>query len=1012
MTNPSDIDALIKEVAHPRIPSATYRLQFNRTFTFRDAQSLILYLDELGISDCYASPILQARAGSTHGYDIADHSRINPELGGEDDFAAFGTTLREHGMALVLDSVPNHMTIGETSNAWWMDVLENGPSSAYASFFDIAWHPVKPELENKVLLPILEEQYGNVLESGKLRLMCEDGAFFICYYQNKLPVAPGTYSQILGDALDRLQGSLSDDDEHLQELQSILTALSYLPPRTETDPDKIVERTREKEVIKRRIATLYNASAEVRAALDATIEAFNGTVGDPHSFDRFDTLVNAQVYRLAFWRVAAEEINYRRFFDINDLTAIRVERPEVFEAAHRVVFRLLREGKVTGLRIDHPDGLWDPSTYFRQLQARYLVDQVMARVETGVPLALSDADVQSAVSAYLSTEVLTEPDRPRWPLYVVAEKILSRHEPLPEDWAVYGTTGYDFLNQVNGIFIDSSQQRNFDKIYSRFIQGSMNFREVLNASKKNIMLVALSSEINSLSHQLERIAEKNRRYRDFTLNGLTLAIREVIAALPVYRTYVNALNGSVSQWDQIYVDTAVAEAKRRNPRTNVSLFEFVRDTLLLRNLQDFREEDRAEVANFVMRFQQVTGPMMAKGMEDTAFYIYNRLASLNEVGGYPAQFGNTVADFHQQNAERQPRWPHSMLASSTHDTKRSEDVRARINVLSEIPQEWKAALNRWSRLNASKKTKADGEAAPDRNDEYLLYQTLLGVWPMTPPTAEEYAALRERIAAYMHKATKEAKVHTSWINPNQAYDSAVRNFVWRLLPDGGRGRFLEAFLPFQRRVAYYGQFNSLSQLLLKLTAPGVPDIYQGTELWDLSLVDPDNRRPVDYPLRRAQLADLKTRLESTDSGQTALARELLKSSHDGCIKLYVTYRTLNFRRAHAELFSRGTYKALEATGARQDHVCAFARTLEDQASITVTPRLVVGLTDGVEQLPVGESVWKDTRLVLPSDQLAGHYRNLFTGEVYRIAERCGIATLSLAEVCGHFPVALLERIEK
>lgn len=1011
LKNAPTIETVIEEVAaQRRVPSATYRLQFNRAFTFQNARDLIPYLYDLGISDCYSSPLLKARTDSSHGYDICDHSQINPHLGGEEDFQSFTTELRNRGMGLLMDMVPNHMGIGEACNLWWMDVLENGPSSLHANYFDIDWHPVKPELQNKVLLPILGEQYGKVLEKGEFRLTFEDGAFFLYYYDIKLPIAPRTYSSILSYQLDTLAQALGDESEQMQELRSIMTAINYLPPRTELAAEKIEERNREKEVIKRRISGLYQASAYVRAAIDTAVQAFNGTVGNPRSFDGLDTLLDDQAYRPAYWRVAAEEINYRRFFDINELAAIRMELPEVFHATHQVILRWIAEGKITGLRIDHPDGLWNPRDYLSQLQRSNVLQQVKTRLSDKIP----EDDLREAVSTWFTNRFGQDGTAtPSWPLYVVAEKILCGGETLPTDWPVDGTTGYDFLNTLNGIFVNSAHRGAFDRIYHQFTRSDVNFRNLTNSCKKMIMLVSLASEINALAHQLERLAAKNRLYRDFTLNSLTFALREVIAALPVYRTYISE-DGSVSQQDETYIETATEEAKRRNPRTAASIFDFLRDTLLLRNLWDFREEDRRPLIEFVMEFQQVTGPVMAKSVEDTAFYVYNRLVSLNEVGGHPEQFGCSVADFHRQNSDRRQQWPSSLLATSTHDTKRSEDVRARINVLSEIPEEWRVALGRWSRLNESKKVLIGNEPAPDRNDEYLLYQTLLGTWPESGAGgrsqlfAEEFASYRDRIAAYMSKATKEAKVHTSWVNPNEQYDAAVRGFVGQLLAGGKEDPFLKEFLPFQRRVAYYGRYNALSQLLLKLTAPGVPDIYQGAELWDFSLVDPDNRKPVDYRQRKSLLAELKERLEREGADLTNLISELLENPQDGRIKLFVTHRTLGFRRAHDRLFSDGCYLPVMARGTKREHICGFIRALDNEAVLVVVPRLVVGLTGGKESPPLGSEIWEDSWLSLPREQKGKGYRDLFTGELVRIGERHGSYGLPLAELLNKFPVALLE----
>ncbi len=1012
----SDVVSMAQDiVSQQHIPCATYRFQFNAQFGFRDATALVPYLYDLGISDCYASPLLKARQGSTHGYDTVDHSQLNDALGSQEDFEAFITALHDHKLGLIYDIVPNHMGIDDDANLWWMDVLENGPSSVYAHYFDIDWEPVKPELRNKVLLPILGDQYGNVLESGQLRLSYEEGAFWIYYYEHKLPVAPGTYSIILNEPLEQLTASLGEDHPDLQEYASILTAISYLPPRDETDPDKILERHREKEIIKRRISTLYSSSAAIQSAIDATVVRFNGNVQDTSSFDLLDSLIHQQAYRPAFWRVATEEINYRRFFDINDLAAIRVELKEVFAATHQLIFQLLAQGKGRGLRIDHPDGLWDPPGYFRQLQAGFVTQRVLALLGDAADPQEVERNVEAWFAAYLKQK---RGSAASLPLYVVAEKILSEDEQLPDDWAVHGTTGYDFLNEVNGIFVDGKQRSAFDKIYQHFIGREINFQHLVNSNKKMIMLVSLVSQVNEISYQLERIAEKNRKYRDFTLNGLTFAMREVIAGLPVYRTYLTGTNTANKQ-DRAHIKAAVREARRRNPRTAGAVFDFIEETLSLHNVQTFREENRSDLTDFVMKVQQLTGPVMAKGVEDTAFYVYNRLVSLNEVGGHPQHFGLSVEEFHQRNNQRQRRWPHSMLTTSTHDTKRSEDVRARISVLSEIPDDWKAALTRWSRMNAGKKTDINGTPSPERNDEYLLYQTLIGAWHEETPGSPEFAQFRQRIAAYMQKAINEAKVHTSWINPNVEYDTAMQDFVARVLSDEGKNAFLKDFMTFQRRIDFHGQFNALSQVLLKLTSPGVPDIYQGMELWNYSLVDPDNRRPVNFQQRMFLLGNLKRQISRLGENLIPLARELLDNSYDGRIKLFIIYRTLNFRRDNSDLFAHGEYVPLEAVGEKQQHVCAFTRTLKPQGNsssqqeiVVAVPRLVVALSEGVtsssvEQPPLGGRVWKNTWLTLPHAQVGQVYQNLFTGEGLTVGEQDGVAGLPMSSVCAHFPVALL-----
>jgi (1->4)-alpha-D-glucan 1-alpha-D-glucosylmutase len=981
----------------PRIPVATYRLQFNRGFTFQQARSLVDYFHALGISDCYASPYFRARAESTHGYDIADHNSLNPAIGDQADYGAFIDALRSNGMGQVLDIVPNHMGIGESNNTWWMDVLENGPSSPYAPFFDIDWKPIKDELHNKVLLPILGQQYGRVLENGELRVRYEDGAFYLNYWEHELPINPRTYPEILSIPLPKLLAQLGPEDEYVLEYQSIITGLINLPLRTETDRNKVIERQREKEILKRRLATLCETAAIICDAVAETVRLVNGTVGEPRSFDLLDALIDRQAYRLSYWRVAAEEINYRRFFDINALAAIRMERPEVFEATHRLLLQLLTEGCVTGLRLDHPDGLWDPAGYFRRLQEAY-AEAADGRQQT--------ADEYVNGSEFPSP--VPRPPSEERPLYIVVEKILGRGESLPPDWTVHGTTGYEFLNALNGVFVDGSNEKRFSEIYASFTGTKLRMEELVYTSKKQIMAVSLASELNVLAHLLNHISEHNRYYRDFTLNSLRAVIREVVACFPVYRTYIVAETDSVEERDRTYIDKAITQAKRRNPTIEPSMFDFLRDILVLNYPDTFDPDAREDQRTFVMKFQQFTGPVMAKGLEDTAFYIYNRLISLNEVGGEPQKFGISVGSFHRQNQERLRHWPHAMLTTSTHDTKRSEDVRARINVLSELPKEWRAALTRWSRFNRRKKMTVDGAPAPDRNEEYLLYQTLLGAWPFEPMNAEEHEQFVQRIQDYMIKAIREAKINTSWLNPNNAYDEAVRAFVAAILKEGSTNRFLDDFQQFQRKIAHFGVFNSLSQTLLKLTSPGAPDIYQGNEMWDFSLVDPDNRRPVDYDLRKWLLGEM---LDLKDD-PAAFARMLVDERASGRIKLYMTHHALTFRRDHAALFRDGSYSPLEATDDANDHIIAFARVRNGDRAITVVPRLPAKRLRGDESaIPLGEDAWGDTLLILTNGARARYYRNIFTGEIIEAVERDDVIGLPLAEVFANFPVALLERVD-
>jgi len=993
--SPQDIQV---HLHHPaaRIPCATYRLQFHHAFTFADATQLVPYLHALGISDCYASPYFTAAPGSPHGYDVIDHNHLNPEVGSEEDYYAFAQALHRYGMGQLLDLVPNHMGIAKGQNPWWADVLENGPSSPYATFFDIDWAPLKPELANKVLLPILGDQYGRVLENQEFTLSYDDGAFFLLYYDHRLPIAPRPTTLILLHRLGDLQHVLGPEHPHFLELCSIITALEHLPLRTEIDRQRVIERHREKEIIRKRLATVIGTCPELNAWVTENLAFFNGSKDDPASFAIMDALLAEQAYRLTHWRVAADEINYRRFFDVNDLAALRTEDPTVFAATHHLALRLLAEGHISGLRVDHLDGLYDPASYLYRLQrAAGLARSHQIYPELPSPMQLVGGlspEVQSESSPVLSD----------LPCYLIVEKILGTGEALPERWPIHGTTGYDFLATLNGIFVNVDTARFFTDLYARFTRTRSDFSEVAYQCKKLIMQVALSGELNILAYQLNRLAEQDYHSRDFTLNSLTHALREIIACFPVYRTYIDG-NG-VTEHDAAVIDMAISRAKGRNPATDVSVFHYVRDVLLLRVPETASDALRRAQLTFVMKFQQYTGPVTAKGVEDTAFYIYNRLISLNEVGNSPGQFGTSLSMFHEQNRERQEHWPHALLATTTHDTKRSEDVRARVNVLSELPKEWQQALSRWSRRNKKKKVSIDGQLVPDRNEEYLLYQTLLGVWPLTPMNAEAYTDFKQRMQDYMRKATKEAKVNTSWINPHLAYDDALQQFVSTVLDDF---LFLEDFQRLCGKLAQYGLYNSLSQTLLKLTVPGVPDIYQGTELWDFSLVDPDNRRPVDYSIRRQLLSTLEQQIRAAEPDLVALVRELLDTRIDGRIKLYITQRTLTYRRTHAEMFLHGTYVPLESLGSRQAHVCAFARQHESEQILVVVPRFFARLIPDPLTLPVGPQVWDDAWLLLPTKSMDKRYHNVFTGQSLTVSRQGEHCVLPLAEVFAHCPVALL-----
>jgi (1->4)-alpha-D-glucan 1-alpha-D-glucosylmutase len=987
----------------PRIPVATYRLQFNAGFRFNDARDIVHYLSSLGISDLYASPYFKASKGSLHGYDILDQNSLNPEIGTVEEYEALVRELKLCGMGQILDIVPNHMCIEGQGNAFWMDLLENGPSSHYADFFDVNWHPVKKELENKILIPILGDQYGTVLEKGELTLCFEEGSFFIQYYEHKLPIIPKTYGKILTLNSAALEGELGDANPQFQEFASIVSALGHLPPTTELNPELVAERYREKVVVKRRLWNLYQASSAIRKFIDTNVVAFNGTIGDPCSFDLLEELLREQVYRIAHWRVATEEINYRRFFDINSLAAIRVEAPAVFEETHRLVLSLVATGKVSGLRVDHADGLQDPEAYFKRLQSACFV-----RIQDNSPeLEQPEGDETQETAAALQERydrIVTE-DPSCKPFYLIGEKILLKAEKLSDSWPVFGTTGYDFAIQVNGLFVDSSNARLFDTLYMRFVQHRIDFPEILYEAKKLVMQVAMSSEINALGFYLNRLSEQNRHTRDFTQNSLIKALVDVIAHFPVYRTYIN--NFEVPERDCSYIESVISRAKRHNPAISGSIFDFIQDVLLLRFPDTMPCERKIAWLDFVKRFQQITGPVMAKGVEDTAFYQYNRLVSLNEVGGSPERFGLTLEAFHGQNIERSKSRPLAMLTTSTHDTKRSEDVRARINVLSEIPGQWRKGLSRWSRQNSALKILVDDKPAPGRNEEYLLYQTLIGTWPFCNPDEAGFTAFSSRIKEYMVKAMREAKLHTSWINPNVIYEDAVMGFIDAILNHQQQNSFLHDFESFQTLTAACGLFNSLSQTLLKITSPGIPDFYQGNELWDFSLVDPDNRRPVDYRLRK-ELLDELIRKESA-AGLLETARELVTTRNDGRIKLYLTCKALNLRREHRALFEAGTYLPLTVEGTFQNNICTFERSDNHRSILVVVPRFCSCLIQDSSGLPLGQ-VWQDTRVMLPPDTCAGSYQNIFTGEVLKPDQQEGGLSLVVQQILAAFPVALLERV--
>lgn len=954
----------MKTRAPARLPLASYRLQLGGPCGFREAARLLPYLAELGVTECYCSPVLAARPGSAHGYDVCDHSRLNPDLGGPEGFVELAQAAKSRDMGIVVDFVPNHMAADPRSNPWWRSVLENGPSSPFAAYFDIDWDPVKAELKGRLLLPILGDQYGVILEAGQLRLELGPAALVLRYFDHDLPLNPRQLRMVLEYNLAELEQALAPGEPDLTEFQSILFHLEHLPVYTTTELALVDARRREKEVALGRLTALLARAPLVRVHVERNVAAFNGTPGLPASYDLLHRLLEAQPYRLASWRTAMHEINYRRFFDVNELAGIRQEEPAVFEATHRLLAQLVADGAVTGVRLDHVDGLFEPGHYLRQLAERL--------AEGG-------------------------------PAWTLVEKILSPGERLPPEWPVHGTTGYDFLTQVNGVFFDPSGVAALSRFYARFTGQDLPFGEVVYASKKAIITTSMAAELNVLAAALNRISESDRRYRDFTLDSLQEALEEVVACFPVYRTYVRP-DGSTPA-DAAMVDQVIAEALRRNPALEPTIFGFIREMLLptLAPAADPAEQDRR--VRFAMKFQQYTAPVQAKGVEDTAFYRWAPLPGLNEVGGEPAVTGDPVAGFHLANLERGRRSPLAMLATATHDTKWGEDARARLAVVSEIPRQWQALVTRWHRVTRDARTDVAGRPAPAPVDEYRFYQALAGVWP---PGAggQAGAALVQRMQGYMRKAMREAKLHTSWLNPVAPYERAVENFVESVLVGRSATAFLRSFVPVAERLAWLGMLNSGTQLLLKLTSPGVPDIYQGNELWDLSLVDPDNRRPVDFGARRNALERLAPLLSRGERGAPAGPDlgGLLSDWRSGHIKLFLTAAGLRLRRRHPDLFLQGDYRPLSPTGPAASHLVALARLHGSHAVAVVVPRLPAQLAgwEHKERVPLG-AAWAGTTIRLPPELAGATWRNVLTGAAVRAGEQ----GLPASDVLADLPWGLL-----
>ncbi|MCG8400525.1 MAG: malto-oligosyltrehalose synthase [Firmicutes bacterium] len=965
-----------------RVPAATYRLQFNRAFGLDHARALVPYLHALGVTDLYASPLLQARPGSGHGYDVTDPARLNRELGGERAFAGLAEALRRHGMGLLLDIVPNHMA-ASAENPWWANVLRHGRGSPYARYFDINWQSARPGLTGRVLLPILGLPYGEALENGEITLVLAEAGFQVRYHDHRLPVKPGSYRQLLAEFI--ASGQHGDPGPAPRQLAELAAELDKLPPPADTC---FTTAFRE---ITGRLWRLYHTNPETETFIDNTLRAINGTKGETASFHRLDALLAGQHYRLAFWPTANREINYRRFFSISELVSVRAEDENVMAATHELVLHLARDGQVNGLRIDHIDGLHDPEAYLNRLQ-----------------------------------ESLAGPgERPGF--YVLVEKILGAEEELPAGWPVSGTSGYDFLNLVNGLFVHGEGLSQLEETYRRH-GGWEDFPAVVYKLKKRAMATLFGGEMRTLAQQLGDLAEQDRHGCDLTLDQLEEALVEVTACFAVYRTYTRGYR--VTARDREYIEQAVTSAGRRSPDVRRAC-GFLRRVLLLDFSDHMLEGKRLAWLRFVMRWQQFTGPVTAKGVEDAAMYVYNPLISVNEVGGEPHAPAMPVALFHRRNRARLDRLPHSMNTTSTHDTKRSEDVRMRINVLSEIPARWAERLEHWRRWNHSRKPLWNGRPVPGGTMEQFIYQTLIGAWPFRE---DESADFKKRLESYLVKAAREAGIHTGWLRPVEDYEKALVQFAISILEPGKDNLFLPDFTRFQATAAYYGALGSLAQVLLKVTCPGVPDFYQGAELWDFSLVDPDNRRPVDFRERVDMLATLREREAGGEAAPAALARELLESWRDGRVKMFLTYRSLQFRKAHPDLFTRGEYIPVQAAGPGAEHVCAFARRAGQSWVLVAVPRLLALFLAGrggpndmdkpagepifpdpgnpdVDELltpkpPLGEKTWGGNSLLLPGDA-PGQWQNVLTGE--NLSAKAGPETraLPLAAVWQSFPAALL-----
>jgi (1->4)-alpha-D-glucan 1-alpha-D-glucosylmutase len=923
---------------------ATYRIQFNPSFRFDDAIKIIQYLNELGISHIYASPIFQARKGSTHGYDIVDPTKLNSELGSGREFNKLIDKCHSFDIGWVQDVVPNHMAF-DSHNRMLMDVLENGKSSEYFHFFDLVWNHPDESMRGRILAPFLGSPYGEVLEKGEIALVYNIDGFSIKYYELRYPVRIESYPSILDHDIDKLKTEMGEDYPDYIKFLGLLYVIKNLPATLE-----LTQRKNQIEFVKKMIWELYSTNPLIKKHLDSVIGQFNGVKGHPETYTLLDNVLADQNFRLSHWRVANQELNYKRFFNINELISIRVQEEDVFQKTHSLIIDLVKQEKIDGLRIDHIDGLYDPGEYLHRLRS-------------------------------LSSDI-----------YIVVEKIMEYDENLPESWPVQGTSGYDFLNHVNGLFCQKKRQKEFTKLYNDFVGIEFNFSKLLYEKKKVIIERQLTGDLDNLAFLLKSIANKYRHGRDITLNGLRNGMVEILAYFPVYRTYISSWE--VDEEDRRIIQETVRKAKAGKPEFETEIL-LIEKFLLLDFFEEFTDEERKDCIDFVMKFQRLTGPLMAKGFEDTSLYIYNRLVSLNEVGSDPASFGTSLHQFHNFSLNRLHSGPQAMNASSTHDTKRGEDVRARINVLSEIPREWKRYLKRWETINKKFKLIVHGTAAPDSNEEYLLYQTLLGIYPFDDDKRND---IIPRMEQYIEKMLREAKIHSSWSDPDIEYENAVKQFVKEMMSKTNNTIFIKDFITLQKKIAHYGVLNSLSQTLIKMTAPGVPDFYQGTELWDLKLVDPDNRQPVDFDLRKKYLQEIINRSNRVDVfDYIAILR---KRTEDGRIKMFLTYKTLTARKENPLVYLEGDYRELRVAGKFRDHIIVFAREYGNTIAVTIAPRWFTTLVDE-KTFPLGRKIWGDTAIYLPppTQRVWG---NALTGETLSKGGR-----IAVADILTHYPSALL-----